>query len=116
MTQIRIIDICPMAMTENQGFLVRNAMANAASANESIVLDFEGISLFATMFFNASIGYYIVEKGVDYCTRNIKLINISDLGWETYTHSFENAKEIVKTVGASLTSTSAIAEKNIEES
>lgn len=103
-------------MTEDQGFLVRNAMETAAKANEVIVLDFDGISLFATMFFNASIGYYIVEKGIDYCKENIKLANISELGMETYTHSFENAKEIVETGNTSSVNNSAIAEKNIEES
>ena len=60
MLQIKIKDICPMAMTEDQGFLVRSAMETAIKANEVIVLDFDGISLFATMFFNVSIGYYIV--------------------------------------------------------
>ena len=115
MLQIKIKDICPMAMTEDQGLLVRNAMKSAAEANEVIVLDFDGISLFATMFFNASIGYYIVEKSIDYCKENIRLANISELGRETYDHSFENAKEFVETSSTASINNSAIAEKNIIE-
>ena len=116
MTQIRIADICPIAMTEEQGLLVRDAMGFAMDTNEPIVLDFAGISLFATMFFNASIGYYIIEKGVDYCEKKIILVNISELGKETYTHSFLNAKEIVESSGGLSTDNSAIVKKNIEES
>lgn len=115
MAQIKIVDICPIAMTEEQGLLVRDAMEPAVATNEAVVLDFTGISLFATMFFNASIGYYIVEKGVDYCTKNINLINISELGEETYKHSFLNAKEIVESSGRLPADNSTIVKKNIEE-
>ena len=34
MLQIKIKDICPMAMTEDQGFLVRSAMETAIKAHE----------------------------------------------------------------------------------
>lgn len=115
MAQIKISDICPIAMTEEQGLLVRDAMQPAVVANEAVVLDFTGISLFATMFFNASIGHYVVERGVDYCTNNISLINISDLGRETYRHSFLNAKEIAESKNKELTDTCTIVKKNIEE-
>lgn len=97
MTEIKVKEICSIAMTEEQGLLVRDTIAPFLSANEPVILDFAGISLFAAMFFNASIGYYIVKKGAEYCTGNIHLRNISPLGNETYQHLFSNAKEIAKT-------------------
>lgn len=62
MTEIKVKEICSIAMTEEQGLLVRDTIAPFLSANEPVILDFAGISLFAAMFFNASIGYYVVKR------------------------------------------------------
>lgn len=116
MAQIKIREICPIAMTEEQGLSLRSAMEPLIDAGEPVILDFEGISLFATMFFNASIGYYVLKKGAAYCSRNIQLANISSLGRETYRHSFANAKEIKESFGAQAADSHKIVEANIEES
>lgn len=116
MSRIKIKDLCRMAMTEDQGLLVRNAMQPAVKAKEKIILDFEGINLFATMFFNASIGYYIVNTGIKYCTNNIVLENISDLGLETYMHSFKNAQETIEVGSVPAVDNNTIVMQNIEES
>lgn len=119
MAQIRIKEICSIAMTEEQGLSVRSAMAPFVDVDEPVVLDFAGISLFATMFFNASIGYYVLKKGVEYCIQNIRMSNISPLGKETYEHSLSNAKEIrenIKTYGSSVVDGTKVVETNIEES
>lgn len=119
MAQIMIKEICSIAMTEEQGLSVRSAIAPFVDADEPVVLDFSGISLFATMFFNASIGYYVLEKGVEYCTQNIQMTNISPLGKETYDHSLSNAKEIrenIRTYGGEAVDGVKVVETNIEES
>ena len=100
MAFIRVKEICPAAMTEEQGLLVRSAMAPFMDAGEQVVLDFSGISLFATMFFNAGIGYYVLRKGSGYCGRNIRLVNISGLGAETYGFSLSNARAYAASCGA----------------
>lgn len=117
MTEIKIKEICSIAMTEEQGLLVRNTIAPFLSVNEPVVLDFTEISLFAAMFFNASIGYYVVKKGAEYCARNIHLRNISPLGKETYQHLLSNAKEIAenKTCMDQFKGNIKIVEANIEE-
>lgn len=91
---IKIKDIVNMAMTEEQGIKLRKEIDKLILDNDKIILDFSGISLFATMFFNASIGYYVMSYSPDECEKIFCLENITPLGKETYKHSFENAKEI----------------------
>ena len=64
------------------------------SEGDKIILDFEGISLFATPFFNASIGYFILNLGPEKFNEVFKLHQISELGLNTYQHSYENAVEM----------------------
>ena len=116
MALIKIQEICSIAMTEEQGMQVSRAMAPFMENDEPVTLDFSDLSLFATMFFNASIGYYVLQKGFEYCIQNIKLINLSNLGLETYEHSLSNAKEISETLGNYSANNVRIVEANIEES
>lgn len=92
---ILISNFTSTALSADAGFIVRNEIIKAFSENpnEEIVLDFSGITLFATMFFNASIGYLVKERGD--IVKKITPINLSELGKRTYNHSVENARTIL---------------------
>ena len=94
MNTIKIKEYTPMAISETQGLIIRKLMEPFVERGEQVSLDFEDISLFATMFFNASVGYFVINKSPEVCESLIGINNISDLGNETYKHSFNNAKEI----------------------
>lgn len=81
-------------MTEDAGMQLRNEMCEAIQQEESVVLDFEGIALFATPFFNASIGYFVMQLSPEKYKDQVKVINLSDLGKETYSHSYQNAVSV----------------------
>lgn len=92
--EIRISSITKMAMTEDAGMQLRKEMNEAMEREEGVILDFEGIELFATPFFNASIGYFVMNLSPDKYKKQVKVINLSDLGKETYAHSYQNAVSV----------------------
>jgi hypothetical protein len=94
MKTIFVKEYTTMALTEKDGLKLRSAIEQLLAGEPVIVLDFSGISLFATMFFNASIGHLVLKLTPQRCEERIKIDNISELGRETYRHTFENAKEI----------------------
>lgn len=91
---IKIKAITSMAMTEDAGFQLRKEMNEAMQNEQQIILDFEGIKLFATPFFNASIGYFVMRLSPEKYKEQVKVINLTELGMETYTHSFQNAVSV----------------------
>lgn len=91
---IRVAQIAEIAMTEDAGMELRKKIAEVLKKCEKVVLDFENVMLFATPFFNASVGYYIFELSPEKYQEVISTKNLSALGKETYDHSVENAQSI----------------------
>ena len=96
MATIKISDLTSFALTEKDGITLREVMQSHFEKDEKIALDFSGVSLFASMFFNASIGYFILKYSPEVALEKIDLINISPLGEETFEHSKVNATEIYR--------------------
>ena len=89
---VKIKDIADMAITEEQGFKLRAEINKIIENNNKIVLDFDGITLFTTTFFSASIGYYILKLSPKECINLFILANLSKAGKHAYHCSFENAE------------------------
>lgn len=84
-------------LTENNGLIIREKIEQILKElndGDIIVLNFNNISLFATPFFNSSIGYFLLKLGPEKFDEVFKLEEISELGQNTYQHSYENAVEI----------------------
>ena len=88
---IYVKDVCQYAMFDTDGIALRHRILQHWNTNKKIILDFEHIGLFATMFFNASIGWFVMQYGDQEVKERISVINLSALGLETYRHSFDNA-------------------------
>ena len=89
---IVVKNISTYAMFDTDGVKLREQILAAwAQGTTLVTLDFQGIELFATMFFNASIGWLILYKNPDYVSKHLQCINLSSLGKETYQHSYKNA-------------------------
>jgi len=84
------------ALSAEAGKKLRKYIIEAYEQNpdETIILDFSGIVLFATMFFNASIGYLVKERRQDILDK-ITTENITSLGTRTFEHSIQNAESIL---------------------
>ena len=63
---------------------------------EKIVVDFEGIKIFTTLFFNNVFAKYILTIGPETYQECFALENLSELGQTTYQHSFDNAVNYYK--------------------
>lgn len=96
MKTICVHDLSPFAAFDEDGKTLRHKILSVweADPTEKIELDFSGITMFSTMFFNASVGYLALRKGVDYIHEHLSCKNLSPLGETTYTHSIENAMAV----------------------
>ena len=56
-------------------------------------LDFSGIEIFTTLFFNNLIANYVVRLSPAEFNKRLKCHNLSDVGVVTYRRSYENAIE-----------------------
>lgn len=87
------------AMSTSAGDTLREKMEKIFSEDENavITLDFSDVELYATPFFNRSTGYFFLKFGnEDIYKSKIKLINLDDLGSETYEYSLETARKLLE--------------------
>lgn len=91
MSILLINSICPFALSEEDGSKVYSVICDHIEQKNKICVDFKGISLFATPFFNTSLGAAIVKFGVGLFDEYVEVANLDDLGQETYRHSRESA-------------------------
>ena len=94
MTTISVQSIAQYAMFEQDGIRLREAIINTLKNEKIVELDFDGVEYFTTMFFNASIGWLVLFKGPSYVKDRILFKNLSELGEQTWQHSFDNAIKI----------------------
>lgn len=60
---------------------------------ENLTIDFTGIKLFTTLFFNNVLAKFVMELGPDCYNEKFFVKNLSEVGETTYQHSLENAKD-----------------------
>ena len=79
------------------GFSIEDANAlddiinSLVKDDKSVIVDFSGITIFTTLFFNNAFAKYIIQLGPNEYKKRFKLENLSELGQITYKHSFDNA-------------------------
>lgn len=93
MKEINVSDYVKFCLAAKDGIKLRSIINDALCINESITLDFTNISLFASPFFNASIGYLVMKFGIDDFNKKIVLKNLSEVGKLTVDKVIENAIE-----------------------
>lgn len=78
------------------GFSIEDAnkLQEAINKNlldEKITIDFSGIKIFTTLFFNNALTKYVINLGPEKYKEKFEIINLSEIGNMTYEHSLENA-------------------------
>ena len=58
---------------------------------EKVIVDFSGITIFTTLFFNNVFAKYILKIGPSQYGTVFEVVNLSELGKTTYQHSYDNA-------------------------
>ncbi len=94
MSTILISSFTNEAASKSKGMLLRDKLIEKLKLNEkNIVVDFTGITKFASPFFNNSFASLVLIYGPQVVT-SIKLDNISQVGMDTYQTSINNAMNI----------------------
>ncbi len=93
MNKIIVKELFSSAFSESKALILRNVIQEKIDLNESVELDFTGITKFTTLFFNFSTGYFISVLGPVEYNKRITLKGLSELGESTYQSSYNNAIE-----------------------
>lgn len=91
MAIIKIKEIINSAFSQEKALILRSKVQELLSSEQEIIMDFEGITKFTTLFFNFSTGYFISKLGPEKYDQSIRLINLTDLGQSVYESSYQNA-------------------------
>lgn len=71
-------------------------------STESVELDFGGVKLFASPFFNASIGLLLKDIQVSDLQKHLSFINLSEVGRQLLNHVIANAIKYYAMEGTSI--------------
>ncbi len=80
------------AITLDDGQKVYDRVHPDLAAGHSVELDFAGVSVFASQFFNAALGQLLKEHKPEDLNRLLRLSNLSPVGLAVVRRVIENAK------------------------
>ncbi|MHB0917330.1 MAG: STAS-like domain-containing protein [Thiobacillus sp.] len=81
------------AMTLDDGEAIYAYIHDPLTQGEKVDLDFEGVKVFASPFFNAGIGRLLGELSTDTLNARLKFDHLSDFGARVLRRVIENAKD-----------------------
>lgn len=92
--QIRVADtVGSIAITANDGDAVRARIARALRGEDTVELNFDGVSIFASPFFNAAIGQLLGEFEAEDLSKRIQATGLTADGAEIMVQVVKNARE-----------------------
>lgn len=81
------------AITLSDGEVIYSKLSASFDEGEVVELDFDGVSVFASPFFNAGIGKLLSVKSDDYLNSHLKVKNLSSVGMDVLRRVIANAKD-----------------------
>lgn len=81
------------AMTLDDGEAIYARIHDPLTQGETVELDFDGVQVFASPFFNAGIGRLLGELTSDALNAHLKFAHLSDFGARVLRRVIENAKD-----------------------
>jgi hypothetical protein len=81
------------AMTLDDGDAIYARIHDPLTQGETVELDFDGVQVFASPFFNAGIGRLLGELTTDALNARLKFAHLSDFGARVLRRVIENAKD-----------------------
>ena len=92
MNIIHVKDIIGVnAISMQSGSLLYKEISPLLLAKKSIILDFEGVELFASPFFNSGIGLLLKDIEISTLQNILKIENLSPVGHQLLNHVISNA-------------------------
>src|SRR5437870_5171543 len=91
--RLPIREICTFALTQEDGQTVFDQIAPALRTGEPVELDFKGVRVFASSFFNASLGQLLRDFKREDLRRLLKLENLTAEGQDVARQVIDNAEK-----------------------
>lgn len=92
--QIRVVDVVgKIAVTAEDGDLLRERVEAVLAHNEPVELDFTGVSIFSSPFFNAAIGRLLEHRSSDELRSVLTEVGLPGDARETMKRVIKNARE-----------------------
>ncbi|MBF0338344.1 MAG: STAS-like domain-containing protein [Nitrospirae bacterium] len=86
-------EIGEICITMQDGQKIFDQIYPILLAGNTVELNFEKVTLFTSLFFNAAIGHLLKDIKPEDLNRLIKITNMNSLGWTVLKRVIENAKE-----------------------
>lgn len=93
MRTIMVRELFSSAFSESKALILRTEIQKNLDQGEHVIIDFDGISKYTTLFFNFSTGFFVSLLGPEKYNDVISIRGLSNLGESTYKNSYENAIE-----------------------
>ncbi|MDI1363152.1 STAS-like domain-containing protein [Methylotenera sp.] len=81
------------AVTLDDGEIIYNLIHESLMHGDVVELDFDGVEIFASPFFNAGVGRLLVDLKPDTLNQQLKFDHLSDFGSRVLRRVIDNAKE-----------------------
>ncbi|WP_182200104.1 STAS-like domain-containing protein [Paraliobacillus salinarum] len=81
------------ALSMDKGEKVYKAIRESIDNEKNVEVDFEGVQIFATLFFNTAIGKLLKDYHAEDLNDKIKFINLTDNGKNLVRKSIKNSAE-----------------------
>lgn len=89
--EVSVKEITPRCLTEQAGRNLYEKLIPYLRDGDVIMLDFSGITMFASLFFNNSLGAFLRDFDTQYVTNHVKITNMNETGRKTLKRSMDNA-------------------------
>ena len=80
-------------LTLEEGEKVYQQILPELNAGHEVVLEFDGVGVFASPFFNSAIGRLLKDKDSDELNRLLHFEHLASAGWQVLRRVVENAKQ-----------------------
>lgn len=91
---VKVINYVKNAFSDSDAKILDPIIEKEFAEHDSVTLDFTGIRFYTTLFFNNSICKYILLWGKEKFDEKFYIQGLSEIGKDTYLHSYENACQI----------------------
>jgi hypothetical protein len=81
------------AVAQEDGQKLYEIVTEQLKSGQELQLDFHGVKIFASPFFNAAIGQLLKDFGPDDLNRRLKFEHLSSVGQEVLKRVIENSKK-----------------------
>lgn len=112
---VRVSDYIKNAFSMEDASRIAPHIEEELQKSDRVILDFDGIRFFTTLFFNNAVTKYVVSLGIDEYKRRFSIVNLSEVGKTTYAHSLSNAVSYSKLSEEQRDQAAAIASETLED-